>query len=369
MSLRTRCLTTDWSTRGMRIVPALCAAAVLVGPLGRLPRLRADEIVHGSTTLQRVKIVDLDGARIAYRTPGGEMRFIHLAEVDQLIVESVGTLRDLNDAESLRARGQPDRAITFYERAIPHAPRFWQRLVRARLIQTCDEADRIETLATHLTTLVSRQDQGTFLAATLLPRKAPTADGEGARNALRRINGMIDQVASQSARVVLETLRFSIVERTGGRRIDEYAAELSRQPIPLVVATRRVYQARARALERWQVTGHAAEALQQIHSDLKNAPQAVLPELLLAKARILAGRATDRESWIRTGWVAMRVVIHYPQDERTPEALLLAADVHERIGRIPTAVQLLNECAAHDRCTVRLRKRAQSEIERLTASG
>ena len=330
--------------------------------------LRADRIEFGQTSLQGIKIVDLEGSRIAYRTPGGELRFIPITEVERLYVDSVGTLNDLNEAERRMHRGDLPQAITHYERAVRLAPAFWQRLVRARLIQACDRGDRIDTLVMHLVAILDDEAAGAPLAVTLLPKTAPVSTRRGVDRGLRRIKEKIDVVASQSARAVLEMLRYVIVDRSGRPLASQYAAELIRQPLPLPVATRAGYRVRASALERWIRDGHSAEGLAAIQADLRQAPHGVLPELLLVKARALQASAGDEASLIRAAWAAMRVVIHYPDDERVPEALWVAAGILQRIRRAPTAIQLLDECIKHPRISERRREQATAAIDRLRAA-
>ncbi|MCH7527600.1 MAG: hypothetical protein IID39_09195 [Planctomycetes bacterium] len=94
-----------------------------------------------------------------------------------------------------------------------------------------------------------------------------------------------------------------------------------------------------------------------------------MPELLLVKARALLRAASDEDDLVRVGWAAMRIVLHYPDDPRTPEALMVAAKVHERIGRAPTALKLLGECIGHRAVTADLRRQAEADVERLRTPG
>ncbi len=329
---------------------------------------RADRIEIGRTTIERVTIVDLDGARLAFRTPGGELRFTPLPEIDLLFVNSISTLADFNEAERQRARGRLRQAITLYERAARVATDYWERLVRARLIQTCDRADRIDLLVTHFIALLNNEAEGAPLAAVLLPQTAPVSNTRGAEREIRRINERAETMASQSAKVVLDMLRFRIADRTDHRNAAQFAADLIAEPIPLAVSTRPAYRVRAAALRRWAEGGSTEAALKEVDADLLSAPYEVLPELLLLKAELLKDSADDSESLIRAGWAAMRIPIHYPKDERAPEALLLAARVCEQLGRRPTALQLLDECTAHPRIGNEVRDRASEARDRLRAT-
>lgn len=343
-------------------VVALCA-------LWASPSLDADQIVHGGKSLTRIKIVDMDGPRIAYRTPAGGLEHVHIAEVSRVTIDSIGTLAQLNEAERLVALGNYNRSITYYERALRVASGHWHTLVMARLIQAGDRADRIEVVAKYFVTLLSNEFTGPALAAALLPEVAPGRRSRGIERARRQIEPVIDKLASQSARVLLEMLRFLIEERSGGAATDRYAGELARQPIPPIVASRAAYGVKAGALLHWGAGGHWSDVLALVNADLAGAPPAILPELLMVKARALSAMGQDDDTLIRAGWAAMRVVIHYADDPLAPEALLLTASVEERIGRVPTALQLLDECLQHARITAPVRDEAMNLKNRLQQKG
>lgn len=346
--------------------------AWLLAPLCALwlsPALDADQIVHGRKSLPRIKIVDMDGARIAYRTPAGGLKHVHITQVSRITVDTVGTLAQLNEAERLVAMGNYSRSITYYERALRVASDHWRILVMARLIQAADRADRIDIVSKQFVSLLSNEFTGPALAAALLPETAPRRRSRGIDRARRQIDSVIDDMASQSARVLLEMLRFHIEKRSGGSAADQYAGELARQPIPPIVASRSAYAAKSDALLHWGSNGHWPAVLTLVDADLANAPRAILPELLMVKARALAATGKSEDALIRAGWTAMRVVIHYPDDPLAPEALLLTAEIEERIGRVPTALQLLVECINHGRIAAAVRDQAMNLKKRLQSKG
>jgi len=339
--------------------------------------LRADRIDAGGTVLQGIHIVDLDAARIAYRTPAGELRFVPIAQADLIQFNDLPELAEFNEAERLRNRSMFDKALPRYERAARVVDARWMPLVRARLIQTCDRLGEVDKLVGHFVALLDDEAAGAPLAAELLPRfdaGSPQSGPEamvsprGTERAAQSIADRMEHVASQSARVILEMLRFVIVARAGDREAGPLAVELIRQPIPLMVSTRPVYRVRSAAIQRWAADGHAEAALGELDGDIPTAPETVLPELLVAKARIALHAAGDRDALIRAAWSAMRVVIHFPEDELVPVALLLTADVHQRLGRVPTAVQLLDECRQHPRIDPATRGRAEAARSRLSAT-
>jgi len=345
------------------LVVALFSAWMAAVPSGAL----ADRIVSTESVLKRIKIVDLDGARVAYRTPAGELRFIPLGHVESLRVDTVAALADLNEGEQLAEQGKTAQAVTRYERAVRLSSGFWQRLIRARLILVARRANRMDLLVDQVIALLDDEAAGAPLVATLLPDSLSGADPRGIDRSLRRINEKIDVVDSQSARVVLETLRFVVVDGSSPKRAAAFAKSLVRQPIPLSIATRAVYRVRAAALTLLIADGETPLVLREVNADLLSAPKDVLPEALVVKARALLATAQSASDRIRAGLAAMRVVSHYRTDSRVPEALFITARVHELIGRPATAIQLLDECIANPRISEPLRERATAAIDRLRA--
>jgi hypothetical protein len=94
-------------------------------------------------------------------------------------------------------------------------------------------------------------------------------------------------------------------------------------------------------------------------------PSEALPDLLLLKGRTLLNRGGDREDLLRAGLSFMRVVIHFPDHDLAPEALIEAAEVHERLELPVPAIRLLNECLAHQRTSEPQRQRAEAHRARL----
>ncbi len=329
----------------------------------------ADELDLGSTKLERIRIIDLEGSEIAYRTPSGAFGYAPIAQVTRIYVDTVGTLTNLNEAEARLSENDYVRAINHYERALRMASSFWKRLVRARLIQACDRADLIDPLVHQFIILIRDEETGPALAAELLPRLAPSPQSRGIPRANRAIAEVIHGMRSQSARVLLETVKFHIASRTNAAETAGLARELVRQPIPPLIATRAVYRVTRQALEVLLDRGDTEAVLGRVNDDLKAAPEKALPELLLVKARALLAAANDDESVIRAGWAAMRIVIHYADDELAPQALLLASLIHERMGLAPTAARLLDECLNHGRLTAAVRDEANARLQRLRSTG
>jgi tetratricopeptide (TPR) repeat protein len=329
----------------------------------------ADEMVLEGTLLERIKIVDLEGSEIAYRNPAGDLVYSHFAQVDWLSVSSVGSLRDLNEAENMVRAGKFGRAIQYYERALRVAPKFWKKLVRARLVRAAERSGRLDTLVAQFVALTSVVEGGPELASCVFPGSSPVGEVRGGVRALRNVNEAIDRASSQSDRVLLEMLRYQIARILDDPSKARYAEALADQPIPPAVGNRSVYRVKARALlEAVGSIGREA-AVGVINGELSRAAMEVLPEMLLVKAELLLAGARSDEDLIRSAWPAMRIVIHYPSDPLVPKALMLAAKVHERLGRNELAIKLLNECVRFGGIADSDRDRASAEISRLTVAG
>jgi hypothetical protein len=326
-----------------------------------------DELWVDGDRLERVRIMDLERGEISYATPDGEFRRVRLSSVERVLVDSVGTTAYLNEAELRASGGDFVRSISQYERAVRTSDGFWKRLSRARLVRAADEADRVDLVATHFAAIVGDEPTGLELAADILPVVSPTASSRGVTRGLRVIGEASARARSQSARVLLDMLRYHILSRTDAAKSLVAAGALVDEPIPQMIASRGVYGLKRRAMERLVVAGEAERVVRIANAELSTAPRGVLAEMLLVKSRALLSQATDSDGLSRAGWAAMRIVIHFEDDPLVPAALLIASEVHERMGKNPTAEQLLEECLSHSRLTRRVEDEARSSLARLVA--
>ncbi len=344
-----------------------CVCALVLGAC-LSPRTVADEIEYGSTRVERIRIVDMEGASLAYRTPAGDYKFVTIGDIKHIRVDTVGSLRDFNEAEDRQLEGDFVRANVHYERAIRVATDFWVRLTRARWIRSCERAGRFDILATQFSTLLRDEEHGVRLAAQLLPATPVPPDSREVARALKSLEKARGP-SSQSGHLLMELLEYAL--RSGERDAKSLAAArtIARAPFPLEIATRSVYRLKTAALRELLERDADFDVVSTVNAELANVADEVLPELLLIKAEAQLAKATNDEEAMRAGWSAMRVAIHFPADARTPEALLIAARVHERIDRNPTAIKLLRECVRHAGVDSKTKQRAQEMMSRLRASG
>ncbi len=328
----------------------------------------ADELLVAGTRYQQVTIDAFESTQIAFTTPGGEFKYADLADLEYLQVDSLTNLRDLNSAENHVRNGDPRRAIPLYERALRLAGGYWPPLIRTRIIRAAHDAGDLNTLATHFVQLTKDSQHGAVRAAAVLSREDfPTNTGHPIK-AIRILNAAIDGAVSQSSRVLNEALRFNIAIATNNDQSVSYAKSLANQPLTPDIATRSVYHAIAGALSVLASAGQRDDAIRILDDAFVAAPKELLPELLIARAKITLDGAVSDADALRAASSAMRIVAHYPNDPLVPEALAITAQAHERIGRTPTAIQLWEECSKHASAATHLVDLARSELSRLRSN-
>lgn len=325
----------------------------------------ADELLIAGTRYQQVTIEGFESTQITFTTPGGDYKYAPLTDLEYMQVDMLSNLRDLNKAEHHLRNGDPRRSIPHYERALRVAGDFWPPLIQTRIIRAAHLAGDPNTLATHFIQLIRNDENGIARAAAILNTDDFPKDIGNPTKAIRTLNAAIDGAVSQSSRVLAEALRFNIARAANDEKAFSFATSFIKQPLTADVTTRPVYRAFANALMAVASAGEQDIATRILDDNFISAPKELLPELLIARARITLDNAESEYVALRAASSAMRLVAHYPRDPLIPEALAITAEAHDRIGRIPTAIKLWQECSQHASASPDLMDRARSELARL----
>ena len=356
--------------RGRKPVARWLAVAVGYVAFGPMTVAQADQIMVGESNYPGAKIRALKEGRLEFLTADGELRSEWIDEVDLLVVDRGSAFADFNQAERYLAGGEPEKAIVRYRRTMHHlSEAFWSDVIVARLVMACDRAGRIEPATLNFVRLVRGQWSGPAAAARLIPREVPTRRTAQAARALQHVDGAIAKAVRPEERMVLELLRFEILDRTGDKRAAETAEHVVAMVIPESYGCERVFEIQMSALESVLASRVEPDALAGLDRAIRDCPQSMLPGLLLLKGQALLRTASSREDVIRASWPLMRVVIHLPEDPRAAEALYWAALAVERIGRGEKAIEMLRECLARKDLRAELRPAASAALERLTSAG
>ncbi len=329
------------------------------------PTVLADELVILATRYQQITINGFDGTRIEYTTPGGDFLYAELANIEYVQVDSVTNLRDLNKAESYAREGDHRRAISLYDRALRVANEFWPPLIRARMILAAHRAADVDVVATQMIALTRDGEHGAARAAAVLPQGEWTIEPGKAKRALRPLNAAIDNAATDRNRIVLEALRLLLATSADIDDAATFADAFTRQPIPASVSSRAVHHAKAKALQTLAASGNRTIAIQRLDAAFDTVDRELLPEFLIARARITLAAATSSNDNLRAASSAMRLVAHFPGDPLVAEALAITAQAHERIDRPQCAARLWSECRRHKTASNALADRADRAIQRI----
>ena len=87
---------------------------------------RADEITTRTDHFRKIKIVDYAYGQIRFRQPSGDLTGVSILDVHALLVDTVGGVSDLNQAEIYVDKGRPAQAGRRYQPARRATTRIWK---------------------------------------------------------------------------------------------------------------------------------------------------------------------------------------------------------------------------------------------------
>ena len=336
-------------------------AAVLLLAIVPAP-VSADQVITADANYIETRISGYVDGDLHLHLADGSITVVRLVEAQRVVVDRTGGLADFNEAERYLAGDQPEQAIFRYERALRKATQFWPVVVRVRLLQACNRAGNLEKAVDYFLDVTA---DAPGVAAELLPRSIPSNATALTRRLERRLESEANRAPDPDRRLVIELFRYWLLHQTDHAKAKAEAADIAITTIPAPIASRRAYAVKEAALRRLLAEGQTDAVLTEADRAMENCPLEVMPDLLLLKGQTLMADTEDRETLLQAAAVLMRVPIHFPDDERAPEALLWAARAHRRLGLNEQAKRLLNECLAHARTTDALRPQAEAELARL----
>jgi len=321
-----------------------------------------DQVICDAANYTRVKVTGHADGRLLLSQDDGSITSVPLGRVQRMVIDSVGGMADLNDAERYLAENDLEKAIVRYERALRMGTEFWPTIIRVRLLQACDRAGKFERAVDHF---VAVAQEAPSAAAAMIPASIPQGRRPETKGLVRRLTSEANRSTRDEQRVLLELLRYAVLLEGEDPEAARWTREVAATAIPAGIGTAAVYRIRVAACAELLAAGALEDLLDSVNQAAADCPLEVLPELLFLKGRALLERASNREDLLIAGTTLMRVAIHFPDDARAPEALFWAAKVHERLDRRGKAVQLLNECLNHARVSQSVRQRAEADLLRL----
>jgi tetratricopeptide (TPR) repeat protein len=303
--------------------------------------------------------------RLLFRSADGQIQRIWVDEVVLMVVDRGGIFDDFNQAERFFAQDEHEQAILRYRRAYRLSEEFWVDLIAVRLLIACDAAGQLDTAVLNFMRVLNGQFSGPPAAARLIPRSIPEKRDARTQRALEQLGTALTGETDEAQRALLSVLRYEILRQSGDRRVTPAAARIAALSIPPSVRSRRAYEIQLHAVRKVLEDDVQPVELDRLDQTVRDCPEEMLPDFLVLKGWTLLRAAQTREEVIRASWPFLRVAIHFPDDSRATEGLYGAALALERIGRADKAIDLLEECLAHERLTDQTRSLAQELLARL----
>jgi len=333
--------------------PLFLAIAVVGDPA------RADQVIAGGRSYPGARILGLQAGQLQIKTAEGVSTDIPLGEIELIVVDRIGQLDDLTEAERLVAAGEVQKAVTRYERALRVASGFWADVVCSRLILAHDRLRQLDEAVHYFALLAQSRTGGASAAADLIPQMAPAQRNARFARAIRELDAALSLPLPADQAALLALVRYDLFRRADDRRAFEAAAEAISVEIPSSIRTRQVYAIVNRALESSLQAAPTEHAMDALDRAIEKCPDANLPDMLLLKGRVLMKSAVTRDEIIRASWPFMRVAVHMPADKRAAEGLLGAAQALDRLGQKSKAREMLAECVGHAQVDPTVRAEAE----------
>ncbi|MCC7293168.1 MAG: hypothetical protein IT449_14000 [Phycisphaerales bacterium] len=337
------------------VIPVIAAWVAFTVPLP----LRADQLEIAGKRYPRGKVIGIESGELRFRAEDSTMVAVPLADVVRIYIDPIGEFADFNAAEQFVADGAPDKAIARYERQLRTGDEFWPDLIRVRLLRACDLAGQIDKAVTYYLRVLEGEFTGPVVAARVMPDRIPGQATSLVKQAVDQLERSATRNESDERRPLLLLLKYDILRRTGDARAAAMAPIIAELPVPAKLSSPRTGAIQLEAIRAATKGRSPAEAIKWLDRVISQGDDAIMPDLLLLKGGAQLESATTRDEFVRAGWTFMRVVAHYPGDSRAADALLSAAEVHERIHRKDKAKALLEECIKHP--AVRAETRAAAE--------
>lgn len=330
------------------------------------PHCGADQIQIGEEIYTGAEVLAFEEGRLKFRTGSGGYRTTVLENVTLLLIEETRGFADFNDAERYVASGEPIKALVRYRRARRELEGFWADVALLRMLRAAGRAERIdESVEVLLEALADPQWRSTVLAS--LPSVPEDSVLSRLDEAARRLGLAIAATEDQETRTLLRLLRYEVMTRTDPVEAGRLAPEVSGSALPPGLRTERLYGAVVDAVRRQLRDGAGEALLAALDRHLRDAPDGILPDLLLLKGAVQLRSAATREDALRASWAFLRVIIHMPEYPRVGEGYLGAAEALERAGDAAEAQMLLERCLEGENITPDVRTRAVERLARLQA--
>jgi hypothetical protein len=348
-----------------RFAPCILGATTLL--VTAVHRASADSVEDASGVFTNITIVGLEDDRLVFAFNDGRSVQKRVDSLRQISI-AAGNDRaadELTRAEALRRAGKRQEAILLYRRVLTLSERPWvQSYARMRLVVLFDEAGDLARAYEEYRALAVDHPR---LCERIRPKRIPRADSQVCRRVLGDIERRLSVPQPESVAVALMRLRDAILRR--GTSEDE-----DRNLAPDSTDDDAASPEAMLAVRPPEV----AAVMDEIRDTMKKGDGPTTEKMIASFGERFGGAHPD--AWIvlqaelalardepqRGGLLAMQVVLNERRTLFLPEAIFVAAQSQERLGRIAQAVELYQRCAADPGSPEDYRRRATERLEALT---
>jgi len=329
---------------------------------------RADTVDDKDGLFTHVTILELDDEQLVFVFNDGRT-LQRAADAIRSIVLSEGNdpaAEDLTKAELLRTQGKRREALDLYKQAAKTCQKAWVRdFAVMRIVGICDELGELWIAYRAYLSLAETHPR---LCERIVPKRIPRKDSKVCRDILADIDGAMEARQSDNVTGAMTHFRNAILRLKPSEPVaavpgpqptaDSPPAASVRPPVESAISPRL-------ATVRDSLThGDLAVAARGLDECRALATPGDEPALLLIEAELALARGEVRQA----GLAAMRIVASHPNSPQTADALFVAGQTQEKLGRTEKALELYRRSAADARASDELKARVGQRIGALTSA-
>ncbi|MFO0972739.1 MAG: hypothetical protein U1A27_04770 [Phycisphaerae bacterium] len=335
----------------------------------RGPLVRADAVQDANTLHANVTILGIqdDGLVFVFNDGRTEQRPCSTIKRILLTAGNDAAAADLSAGERARIGGDRPQAVEHYEHVLSKAQREWVRdYATLRLIRLYDDVGQTRKAYRAYTALAVNRPG---LLADALPRRIPRADSQVCREILVDIDARLERSPSAELTAALTRYRNAILRLPDTPPAAQPAPGAPGTPpdaAPGPAGHNRPPSQFGLAFQqaREMISAGDLAGADRVISSLRSQSPVPRPELLLVDAE----RALAAGDLHGAAIAAMRLLVDFPESPLAADALFVAAQTQEKLGRAYKALELYRRCAALAGISEQRHQAAQGRIAALTAS-
>ncbi len=329
---------------------------------------RADSVDDKDGLFTHVTILELDDDQLVFVFNDGRT-LQRAADAIRSIVLTEGNdpaADDLSKAELLRTQGKRREALDLYKQAVKTCQKPWVRdYAVMRIVGICDELGELWIAYRAYLSLAETHPR---LCERIVPKRIPRKDSKVCREIVADIDAAMTERPSDNVVGAMTHFRNAVLRLKPS------------EPVAAAPGTTPTVNSPPAASVRPPVESAISPRLATVRDSLSRGDLAATargldecralatpgdePALLLIEAELALAKGEVRQS----GLAAMRIVASHPNSPQVAEALFVAGQTQEKLGRTEKALDLYRRSAADARASDELKARVGQRIGALTAA-